>query len=36
MKCNTTPPTLSEIFDFDSNLPKEYERKKSDLQEYQD
>lgn len=28
MKCNTAPPTLSKIFDFNSNLPKEYERKK--------
>lgn len=28
MKGNTTPPTLSKVFDFNSNLPKEYERKK--------
>lgn len=31
MKCNTTPPALSEIFDFNSNLPENMKEKKKKL-----
>lgn len=36
MKCNTAPPTLSKVFDFNSNLPEEDERKNSYSHQYQD